>query len=826
VLAALLVGCTGELEVARESVTTSSEISQEVTIYRDSMGVPHIFGETAKDVLFAIGYTMAEDRLFQLETVRRAGMGELAALFGADLVPADELARRDGYTKAELRAMIDGIEPTERALLQSMVAGINHYVDEAQADPEAKLPFEFEALDLPLRRYEDTDIIAASSVILRLFGSAGGRELINQSFYDELVARYGPEHARVIFDDVLVLSDPDAYATTADAKPAPSRQAIPRFAPRPPSGGNTRATAERQLRMRGTYRAALQELGLSLGASRSLTIAPSRSANGNVLMMQTTADGHEVHVSGGGMNVAGLSIAPYGLPVMGRGRDFGWLITTGERDTIDTFVEKLNPENKYQYWYSGAWHDMDVRTETIEVADADPVTLEVARTVHGPVIGWDLENDTAYSQRWALWLAEAEIWAAGARTAQLESMEEFEQRLEADSLQNGNLSYGDRRGNVGVWHTGKLPVRAPGVDPRLPTPGTGEYEWRGYVPAEKMPRLKNPEQGFLFVWNSKPAPDTLYGDASRWGKHFRTHLPISLVETEESLTVDDLKRINRTIAAGFGSVDLTITTTRFFEPHWQSAIRDSDAAELRDAVGHMIDWNDLYHDEDSDGLYDHVGLTLFRSWLPLAQRTVFEDDLGEWWHKLDDDVYIKYRTSLLLRVLEGNQAGLPPKWDFLNGRSRDEVVRETLLQTLAELKERFHGQPMSEWRQPVFWRYLSVGGAGDPDVSMPPPDGPAYLLESPASGAAVRLGYLPKAVRHNGLADWTTIMEFGDTPPRLLSVIPSGGQSWFINLGWKANPHIRDQYQRHRDFDYKVVEMDKEAILKDLESTTVIRPLP
>ncbi|MBU2514962.1 penicillin acylase family protein [bacterium] len=826
-LAIVLGDCTGKIPIVRNQEISTNKVTQGVTVYRDSSGVPHIYGDTKKDILFAVGYTMAEDRLFQLEMVRRAGMGELAAIFGSELVSVDKKARTDGYTEAERRDMIDAMDPEMRELFQSMVAGINFYVEEARINPKAKLPFEFDFLDVPLRHYRDTDIVAALSVITRLYSTAGGNELLNQKFYDDLVKRYGEDNAKIIFDDVLVISDPDAYTTMSDQFTANKTSLKPKFNTTVVSGGNIDPILKQSRQSEKKYYGMLEKSGLTRGASRSLTIAPGRSENGNVLMMQATADGHEVHINGAGIDVAGLSIAPFGLPVMGRTSNFGWLITTGERDTIDTFTETLNPQNKYQYWFRDEWHDMIVRTETIEVEDEDPLTFEVARTIHGPVIGWDLENNRAYSQRWAFWMGETDAWALFARTMSIKTMEEFEENLLNGKIQaNNNVSFGDSKGNIAVWHTGNLPNRAPGTDPRLPTPGTGEYEWQHPVPVKQRPYLKNPKKNYLFAWNSKPTSDATYGDASRWGKHFRTYLPVSLVEADSSITIDDMKQFNRTIAAAFGSVDLTITSPRFFEQFWHSAVKGTNEKDLRQAVAQMVDWNELYEDQDRDGFYDHVGLTIFRKWLPVAEQFIFEDDIDKWWHELDADVYIKYRTSLLLRVLEGDQAGLPVKWDFLNGKSRDSVILETLRLTISELKKTFKSKNMEQWKLPVFWRYLSQGGSDDPDRSMPIPDGPSYLKESPVAGAAVGLGYLPDAVQHNGMPDWTTIMEFGSSPPRLLSAIPSGGQSWFINSGWKASPHINDQYLRHHDFDYKVIEMDKQAVLADLESTTIIRPSP
>ncbi len=820
----ILKGCTGFIPIVPKREMPAKQVQADVSIYRDSMGVPHIYGNSEKDVMFAVGYTMAEDRLFQLEMSRRAGAGELSAVFGEDTLTVDRKARINGYTEDELTGMLDNLDPGTRMLFKSMVDGINHYIEQAIEDPDSKKPFEFDILDIPLQPYREQDILEALSPVIRLYATAGGNELFNQQFLDELVKRYGEADARIIFDDVLVINDPDAYTTMSGYVNMPTTSGNSAFRTTSASGLDLSSIVKKQRLESAKYYQFMQQIGYVKGASRSLTIGPQKSKSGNILMMQATADGHEVHIHCPEFNVAGLSMAPFGVPVMGRTDHIGWLITTGERDTIDTFVETLKPDDQYRYLYKGEWKSMSVRTETIEVKDQAPEVIKVARTVHGPVFQWDPENGKAYSRKWASWLGEADSWAVFMSVPKIKSVEEFERTLfTIDPQANNNISVGDRQGNFAVWHTGRLPNRSPQADPRLPVPGTGEYEWRDFIPLKEREFAKNPDRNYLFAWNTKPTPDATYGDASRWGKHFRAYYPISLVEGQQKIGMQDLKRFNQKIAAAWGSVDLSITSPKFFKEVWISAVKDSKDERLKRAVDIMLDWNELYEDLDGDGWYDHPGLPIFARWLQVSGETIFEDDIGEWYRRIDDENYINYRTSLLIRVLEGEKAGLPVKWDFLNGKSSDEIVRDTIRQTLERLKKEYSTNNMEQWKQRVYWRYLIMDGANEAGKSKPAPPEWAYIRESPIMGAAVNLGYVDEAVRHNGLPSWTAIMEIGSEPHRIWSVIPTGGQSWFINSGWKASPHINDQYKRHRDFDYKLIEMDKKEVLKGVESTTLIR---
>ena len=142
------------------------------------------------------------------------------------------------------------------------------------------------------------------------------------------------------------------------------------------------------------------------------------------------------------------------------------------------------------------------------------------------------------------------------------------------------------------------------------------------------------------------------------------------------------------------------------------------------------------------------------------------------------------------------------KWDFFNGEDRDELVRRTLRRTLAELEQDYGTADMAQWLHAVGQRRFATY---DPSIYW-----------------AVKLGHIPEAVPMNGMPSWTTVMEIGEEPPRMLTAIPSGGQSRFINPAGEAGSHISDQVSRHLEHDLKTVWLDRSRVLADAESTTVL----
>ena len=163
------------------------------------------------------------------------------------------------------------------------------------------------------------------------------------------------------------------------------------------------------------------------------------------------------------------------------------------------------------------------------------------------------------------------------------------------------------------------------------------------------------------------------------------------------------------------------------------------------------------------------------------------------------------------------------KWDFLNGEPRDSVVRRTLRETIDTLRAEQGQADLASWRQRAFWRYFDEEAFAESDPDKPC-SGAALTCVHHIPGAAVTLGYIPESIPHNGMPMWTAIMEMGDGPPNLLTAISTGGQSWFISRWGRPNPHLNDQTEMHRKFEYKSVEMSEEKILADVESNTILEP--
>lgn len=771
-----------------------------VRIDRDAFGVPHVFGETSDAVLYGAGYAEAQDRLAEMEQSRRRALGRLAEVLGPSAVASDIVSRQRLPDKAELMRMYGALGGEYQRMIAAYVAGVNRAIAEIEADPAKRTPYEFTQWGVKPERWVLTDFLAMIASFPR---GRGGSEVTNLAFLQAMTLRHGEAKGRQLFGDLVPVSDPETPTVIPPgedlAPPQPMPQAtfltlapLAKVAEPLPAPGNDH--------------------------SRCLVLGPQRTASGRVMMMEATADGPEIHLHGGGFDSAGFTIPAFGVPIMGRAAHHGWLVTSGHGDTTDTFAEKIDPTNPDRYWFKGKWRQMVRQTQTIAVKGAAPVVREFRWTVHGPVVSEDKASGIAYAQRFAMRGHELENWAAFVDMQRARSMAEFDAAMGRVST-NFGICYGDESGQIGFWETGLMPRRAPGTDPRLPTPGTGEYEWQGFLTPAERPHMVNPKQGWIHAWNSKATTWSREGDDARMGATFRTWLGSKLAAGSRGVTLADMADYNRQIWNGFGARDRANAPPYMFAPFLRAAAASADDPEVSQAVELMLSWNGLYEDRDGDGRYDNAGLTLFRVWLETAPKVLFEPVMGGWWKDIDAKRYQKYRTALLYRVLQGTAAGLPMEFDYLAGRSRDAVVAETVRQTIAAVRPQFATPAMAEWKRPIFWKYFT-DEAEDP--ARPP------LPDDDERGKALwgELGLGPKMIPLNGGEGWVGMMELTPGAPAIYTITEVGGQNQFIDPAQRGTAHLTDQVQMHAQNRFKRIDLAPEAIAAGRESSVTLTYSP
>jgi acyl-homoserine lactone acylase PvdQ len=543
----------------------------------DHFGVPHIFGVTRADTEFGSGYASAEDRLFMMDVLRHYGRATLSSFLGPSpsLLAMDcGIARIAGYSEAELQRYADSFPSRfpqafhadtspattmgQQIVLdgQSYVDGVNGYIQSAELDPR-RLPAEYPALQEFPAPWKLTDIIATATLVQSIFAVGGGNETTSALFYQSLVKRYGATKGAAMWRDFRSQNDPEAKTSITTSFPYeavpstldPNSLAMPISKPT----GNMCDGGPLPANNPGLGQVVIGHITIDLSElmpppystphmSNELMVDAAHSAGHHPIAVFGPQTGyfspeilHEIDLHGPGLQARGVSFPGTEIYVeLGHGVDYAWSATSASADLIDQRVEKLcntdgSPATLASkgYMYFGNCRPMYERTDrefakTSATATNPPAieTIQIERTVHGPVLGRTTAIDPATGKpipvaisiersTWGDELGLAPAFMLWNDPDYIHSAHDF---MRAAGFETGtfNWTYIDSR-DIAYIMAGKIPIRAPHVDPNFPSWGTGPYDWRGFVPTDLSsrdvhPRAINPPAGFFTNWNNKPAP--------------------------------------------------------------------------------------------------------------------------------------------------------------------------------------------------------------------------------------------------------------------------------------------------------------------------------
>jgi penicillin amidase len=536
----------GELEVAG--------LDDTVTVYRDSFGVPHIYAASTPDVFRAQGFIEAQDRFFQMDFWRHVGSGRLAEMFGDSQVEADQFLRALGF-ESLAQAELEQMPEDSVQVLQRYAEGVNAYLEDHSG---ASLSLEYAILPLQAPGYEPEPWEPVDTLIWAKVVSWD----LSGNFRNEIARTLLASDLSIEQVDQLYPPYPDDHPVIA---PAGIRDSGPLGSTQVPPGALTaiQTVADRQQLVDSVTAGGFEGIGSNnwvVSGTMTDTGAPIL-ANDPHLGIQMPSIWYEVGLhclpvdDSCPFDVVGFSFAGSPGVVIGHNANIAWGVTNQSTDTQDLYIERVNPENPNQYEVDGAWVDMEVRTETIDVAGGEPIEYEVRTTRHGPIISGlfgpadDLEAiDAGYPEPYAISLAWQTLEPStlieailGVNTAS--NWDEFRTALSAWDIAAQSVVYADVEGNIGYQSTGEVPIRQ-SHDGLRPVPGwDSANDWAGVVPFEQMPYILNPERGYIATANQpvvEPGAlpligiDAAYGHrAARIEQMIEDRAPLDVAATAE-----------------------------------------------------------------------------------------------------------------------------------------------------------------------------------------------------------------------------------------------------------------------------------------------------
>ncbi len=615
----------------QEGTLVVPSLRNPVQIVRDDAGVPTITAKSESDALFALGYAHAQDRLWQMEFNRRIGQGRISELVGPAGLDTDRFLRTLGIYR-QAQAIVRELDPEARSLLDAYCAGVNAYLD----GHHDLAPVEFLLLRAARPGHWVPADVAAWILIMAW-------DLSAEAMRNELARlRLAANFTKAEIDDFMPLTDESA-PPTADYVDLYRRLGLP---------GRALADQARQL-ARLTPEAGFGAAPVE--GSNSWVVGGSRTASGRPMLandphlgLSSPSVWYFARLKAPGLDVLGATLPGVPFVVLGRNAHVAWGFTTTYADTLDLYLERIDPDHTDQYQTPDGLARFETRAELIRVRGADPVLLTVRSTRHGPVISGALAAADAAlppggsPDHYVLALRWASLEAGDTTLRALRAMShaadtrQFESALRDVTVVVQNVVFAGDDGHIGFRVAGRVPLRRPDNDLHglVPSPGwDARYDWKGWISPDELPRSVDPPQALIVTANQKVTPPGYAGYITmEWKAPFRANRIEQLLQAAPRHDLASFERIQ---------ADVTSLAAREM---MQALAATEPATPLgRAALQRLRLWDGTMRADAPEPL-------IYHAWIRRLKELIFEDDLGPLAPDLVEPASL---TVAMLRVLSG-----------------------------------------------------------------------------------------------------------------------------------------------------------------------------
>ena len=653
----VLVGAAGGLWLLTSIPQTGGDhsvagIEQPVEIIRDSVGVPQIFAKTEADAYFALGLAHAQDRLWQMESMRRYGAGRLAEVVGETGLASDKWVRTLGlYRLAEQQ--VGELEPPVRAALEAYARGVNAWLE---------MDFGLPAVEFAVLNYRPEPWKPADSLVWsKIMATRLAKNWRNEILRAQLAARITPEQIRELWPAYPA----DSLVTVSGLGLERDGEQLKRIALLPP-----------------------QPLGLPVGASNAWALAPTQTNSGGAILANDPHLGFSApilwylaRIESPTLKTIGATVPGVPFTILGHNHRIAWGLTSTESDLEDLFVEKLAADPA-RYATPDGDRAFDVRDEVIKVKGAADVVLRVRTTRHGPVIS-DLSPGLKSAAGAGHVIALAATYlqpndrSAAAfyginRAADWPAFTEALRNFQGPQL---NFFYADLAGAIGFIAPGLVPVRGHGSG-YVPTAGwNGASDWSGFIPFDELPKSFDPKSGRLVNANNQiTGPDYPHFLGNDWGPPYRAQRITALLDAGVGQSLDGNAIIQRDIISQMAEELLPLMLDGLTNP----------ATKLLPTIGILRAWRREMSPRSAEPL-------IFNAWLRQLNLAIYADELGDL-----TPAYSGLRPRFIRSVLTERK-----QWcDNITTPEKEtcgDILKVSLERALSDLRER-HGDSLQSWR--------------------------------------------------------------------------------------------------------------------------------
>ncbi len=699
-------------------------LSANASITRDQNGVSYIDAATENDAMAALGYAHAQDRLWQMDLMRRAGEGRLSEIFGQPTIEFDKLLRTIGFRRTA-HEIVRTMPKRTREALEAYASGVNAFI----RDHKGRYAMEFDALG-----YEPEPWTPEHSVlIVRLLawelntgfwtdivmGDIGRR--VDSLRFTQILPYYptdaptivpGGQHPEPLLEQRLAAHVDTTHRDSAAARDSSARRDT--SARRPAPGRISRSGTETLpapdltdvMDMEQNMRKFMGIDGAHVG-SNAWAIAGNRAAGGKPMLandphLTFTAPcrWYQAVINYKGNRVAGVTLPGLPFVVIGRNNDIAWGLTSLMADETDFYIEKIDSLKHTTVQVDNGWEKLGLIRDTIRVKDSAGVPMSIRTSRHGPLISdlhpyahhtvngrrvadsSSITATTAVAMRWRGADVSQEIAALqGIGTAR--NLQEFTAAIRLGGIPSLNYIYADRAGTIASIPVARIPIRE-AAHATYPNPGwDSRYDWKGTVPMEQLPSLVNPARGYVASANNKLANGLGYTVGDLWE------------DPSRAVRIDELLKDGN----NFNTTDFVQMQADLVSPHmlymvgfllraFPDSARQGSAVQL--ALRKLRMWNGAM-------VADAPEAAIAAQWLQTTIEMTYRDEMGP-------DVFRNY-VSIAQQPIRAIRyhAMIDSRWfdDITtHGRveTRDDILRKALGHALDSLHARFDTWDINQWK--------------------------------------------------------------------------------------------------------------------------------
>ncbi len=758
-----------------------AKLSEEVTVHYDQYGIPHIYGKNEKDAFRALGYVHAQDRLWQMELLRRIGTGGLSEVFGADLVGTDKFFLSLGIDDATTKTVADlDLNAVEIQLSQAYIDGINQFIEEGPT------PIEFYLTGIEKEPFTLNDVYNTMGYMAFSFAMAHKTDPLLTNIKDKLGIEY--------LKDLQV----DIGSSTTWIK-----------------NYKTKTSDSIQNSITAMLIDALGEIPIPLfEGSNGWVLSPEKTKNGKVIFANDPHIGfaqpsvwYEAHVSTPTYEKYGYHIAGVPFPLLGHDRKMAYGMTMFENDDVDFYYETEHATDNTKYKTNDGWSAYEVISKSIKVKDQeDDVAFNYKRTTQGPILNGianQITGERPISMSWIYTQEENKMMKVLYGIGHADNILGFQTALADLHAPGLNIMYGDAEGNVAWWATAKL-YRIPDSVRTKFIIGEGASSWKPteYLDFSENPQAINPPWHYVYSANNQP--DSIAG-MQYPGYYLPENRAKRIVHLLEPKNDWDKEAVSKMIIDITSSVNPSVVT---------DFMKSLNVKELTENQLKILD---VLNEWQGDYPIDSIEATIYHRWVYFFLKNTFADELGK---EMFGQFLSTHLHKRLIATMAADQTSV--WWDNINTidkvETNKEIVQTALLEALSSLEKDF-GPDWSTWT----WDKIHTLEHEHPigriaalrsffNVGPFPVHGTKEVINNMA------FGYTESGIYKVGSGPSTRrVIDFSDIE-NSISILPTG------QSGNPFSKHYKDQAEMFVNGEFRKMMMNKDEIIEKAESTLVLKP--